>query len=106
MSDCNHEKRTLDYLCIDCGYDLIVDATEEKSRQREQERIIKLIEEQPRVLHDGLINANHLIALIKDETRNIRSEILSDGSIYIEEIKGESQKDNETVSPLTEGENK
>ncbi len=44
MSDCNHEKRTLDYVCIDCGYDLIVDATEEKSRQREQERIIKLLE--------------------------------------------------------------
>lgn len=30
-------------------------------------RIVEIIKEQPRVLHDGLVNAEHLIALIRGE---------------------------------------
>lgn len=35
----------------------------------ERERIISLIEEMPRLAHDGLINAGQLLALINGETR-------------------------------------
>lgn len=34
---------------------------------QERNRIIVLIEAQPRVANDGLVNANHLIALINGE---------------------------------------
>ena len=64
-------------------------------------RIIKLLEEHAETYlttkeaierelcedwHTGFTDA---IALIKDPTRNITSEILPDGSIHIEEVKGE-----------------
>ena len=59
----------------------------------ERERIIKLLEAEQ--LHDPDVTECHCgswreaVALIKDEARNITSEILPDGTIYIEEIKGE-----------------
>ncbi|CAB4129594.1 hypothetical protein UFOVP115_56 [uncultured Caudovirales phage] len=68
----------------------------------EQSRIIKLLEDAQVTeaeLFDGRtikvkcesVRADLLIALIKDPTRDITSEILPDGSIYIEEIKGEGE---------------
>ena len=38
-----------------------------KMVSRERERIIALVREMPRVAHDGLVNAEQLIALIKGE---------------------------------------
>lgn len=68
----------------------------ELGAELERERIIKLLEpEVTRHYELGLdASAAYLeqkIALIKDETRNITSEILPDGSIYIEEIKGKQK---------------
>lgn len=44
MSDCQHEKTTIDCVCLNCGYDLIVDARDDKIRKAERERIIKMLE--------------------------------------------------------------
>lgn len=73
--------------------------------KHEQQRIIKLLT--PDVIQDamsegeesaqGYVNYNHqeivdyLIALIKDETKVIYSELLPDGTIYVEEVKGEQK---------------
>ena len=71
--------------CIDC---VAYGADEEQSR------IIKLLEDID-YLSDCCFQPNccktvgDLIALIKNPTRNITSEILPDGSIYIEEVKEE-----------------
>lgn len=37
------------------------------TEERTLDWFIKLIKEQPRVLHDGLINANQLIALVEEK---------------------------------------
>ena len=75
MSDCTHENRTIDCICNDCGYDFIVDAQNDKIRQQERERIIKLLEADKRELSpwepplSSKVNhnrdINRLIALIK-----------------------------------------
>ena len=64
----------------------------------EQARIIKLLKGERWVMPDGspaggevYMPLEQAIALIKDPTRNITSEILPDGSIHIEEIKGETK---------------
>lgn len=93
VSNCKHENRTIDCVCNDCGYDLIVEPLAERYRQQERERIIKLLEEEcagdwPKVIE---VSLEYLTALIKDETKNIRSQILPDGTIYIEEVKGENK---------------
>lgn len=79
--------------------------TPQETAKKEQERIIKLLT--PDVIQDamsegeesaqGYVSYNHqeivdyLIALIKDETKVIYSELLPDGTIYIEEVKGEQK---------------
>lgn len=40
----------------------------EEGKKREQERIIKLIQDHYRMSHDRLINGKHLITVIKEET--------------------------------------
>ena len=49
----------------------------------ERERIIKLLK--ANFIDNELLDL--AIALIKDKTRNITSEILPDGTIYIEEVE-------------------
>lgn len=66
MSDCQHEKTTTDCVCTDCGYDLIVDARDDKIRKEERERIIKLWEQE--MLCECEDAMGHLLALIKGET--------------------------------------
>jgi hypothetical protein len=64
-------------------------------RQAERERIIKLLE----VLWQKTQGTDlpavavlpQAIALIKDESKMITSELLPDGTIYIEEVKGEQK---------------
>lgn len=71
MSNCNHENLTIDRYCNDCGYDLIVDDRNDAIRQRERERIIKLLEQASLDFEQYDFNAvgttNGLIALIKEE---------------------------------------
>lgn len=74
MNDCKHENRTIDCKCNDCGYDFIVDPMTEKIRLQEQERIIKLLEEQitkcpcePECQTEDPVDVSDLIALIKGE---------------------------------------
>lgn len=62
----------------------------------ENERIIKLLKDIDHISDccfqpNCCKTAGDLIALIKDETKNITSEILPDGTIYIEEVKGETK---------------
>ena len=64
MSDCEHNNRTIDCGCNDCGYDLIVEPQAERYRQEERERIVKLLEE-----YDAAIIRDNLIALIKGEEK-------------------------------------
>lgn len=63
----------------------------------ERERIIKLLEDYNSVqdsewdyyIIEGIDKA---IALIEDETKMITSEIMPDGSILIQEVKGETEE--------------
>jgi hypothetical protein len=66
---------------------------EEEGALNERERIIKLLESIETYPPDWDYNdqIGSVIALIKDETRMIRSEILPNGLILIEEIKGENK---------------
>ena len=54
-----------------------------EAAQVERERIIKLLK--ANFIDNELLDL--AIALIKDKTRNITSEILPDGTIYIEEVE-------------------
>jgi hypothetical protein len=76
----------------------------EQGRKQEQERIIKLLEDKRYLCStekacwenlDSGCEYPELIALIKDENRNITSEILPDGTIYIEEINRENKHTHE-----------
>lgn len=71
----------------------------EEGRAMERERIIKVLQERffdvPGPYCCGCSTdlkdaENWAIELIRDPNRNITSEILPDGSIYIEEIEGET----------------
>lgn len=65
MNDCQHENRTIDCVCNDCGYDFIVDPMTEKIRLQEQERIIKLWEQEMSCECEDAMN--HLATLIEGE---------------------------------------
>ena len=73
MSNCKHENRTIDCVCNDCGYDLIVDPMAEKYAALERERIIKLLEQTDQLvfMNDGYADnmADTVIALIKGENK-------------------------------------
>ena len=78
------------------GYDVgqagmlqAIKTAEQLATQRERERIIKLLEDNASGEYKKIMLTPRLISLIKDESKAIRSEILPNGTIYIEEIKGE-----------------
>jgi len=68
-------------------------AAEMRGAEQERERIIKLLELLWQKTQGTDLPAVAVLpqafALIKDESKMITSELLPDGTIYIEEVKGE-----------------
>lgn len=86
MSTCKHENRTIDCVCNDCGYDLIVEPQAERYRQEERERIVKLIEliQSTAMEEDGILEA--VISAVKGE------QVTTFGYEWINDfIKGEEK---------------
>jgi hypothetical protein len=92
VSDCTHENRTVDCVCNDCGYDLIVDTLAEKYAALERERIIKLLD---MVHFEGAIRPVGTVYWIDDKGNTIIPSWALRGSMTRTElialIKGENK---------------